>query len=852
MKQEKRKNNSVKPTLDGVAMESSAANEASSKASKAQEISLSNDEEISQSQAIPLSNGQELFKSNGQAISQSNVKEISQSNGQSISQSNGKEISQSNGLEISQSRGREISFSNGQEISQSNGQKLFKSNGQAISKFNCKEISQSNGQEISQSNGQDISQYNGLEISQSNGQGISQSSGHEITQSNGQEITQSNGQEISQSNGLKISQSNGLKISDSNDQEIYQSSKVSSNADVSKAHKTTNNSKRIDVSKESKDKDHSKADENVTKSTDLNLPNGNSTEHSTATKTATATTSNSTPGDKEGLVNQTGCFLCGIKTDNRCPDCGIFACPKHLPLHKGRNRKTDKEMLCLPYRVIWREDVGRCVVATRDIKPLELIIQDEAVVIGPQYEAEATCVQCLGRVDGSVVCDACNFLFCTEECKQTFNSTKELGCQKTGSWHGVECEVFRKLEPKLEVTNTSPGTIAYEYGGISVLRLLSLRDADPDSWARLQFLMDHEQERREEKEFWRMFQVNVVDFLRKRCNLADKYSDEEIHWAIGILRTNAANVNRKHMQQQGTSGKSIYPTFSFLSHSCVCNARYIIDPKDDSMDVRAQTHIKKGEEITIQYITFLFGNVKRRKDIKASWMFECGCRRCRDVTELNTFLSALLCPKCGGPVLPKSSELKEKDWECRECGESVPTETVEDISDQLEKTMFDTFEDDTAKYEALIEEYTPLLHPNHFQMLLLKRYLADSMEKSRYLAETMNGRLSLEQIKRKIGLMEEYLNTFRTVDPGYSKWFGKLQFHICRTKLFLADIQHSNNLIDREEFVRVLKQNISDLTEVVASLEYEPEGSVEVVVRIRSQQALAQAKDILLFASMGL
>ena len=26
-----------------------------------------------------------------------------------------------------------------------------------------------------------------------------------------------------------------------------------------------------------------------------------------------------------------------------------------------------------------------------------MIIQDEAVVIGPQYEAEATCVQCLGK-----------------------------------------------------------------------------------------------------------------------------------------------------------------------------------------------------------------------------------------------------------------------------------------------------------------------------------------------------------------------------------------------------------------------------------------------------------------------
>ena len=32
------------------------------------------------------------------------------------------------------------------------------------------------------------------------------------------------------------------------------------------------------------------------------------------------------------------------------------------------------------------------------------------------------------------------------------------------------------------------------------------------------------------------FQKNVVDYIRIRGNLADTYSDDEIHRAIGILR----------------------------------------------------------------------------------------------------------------------------------------------------------------------------------------------------------------------------------------------------------------------------------------------------------------------------
>ena len=55
---------------------------------------------------------------------------------------------------------------------------------------------------------------------------------------------------------------------------------------------------------------------------------------------------------------------------------------------------------------------GRCVVAVRDIEPLELVLTDWPVVVGPSRQTQLTCVECLKLVDGSVRCKQCNFPIC--------------------------------------------------------------------------------------------------------------------------------------------------------------------------------------------------------------------------------------------------------------------------------------------------------------------------------------------------------------------------------------------------------------------------------------------------------
>lgn len=81
-----------------------------------------------------------------------------------------------------------------------------------------------------------------------------------------------------------------------------------------------------------------------------------------------------------------------------------------------------------------------------------------------------------GRVDGTCICEHCNLLFCGSTCKESYEtSLQDNSSATTGVLHATECAAFSQMEKKFCVENVAPGTVAYEYGSITVLRLLSLR-----------------------------------------------------------------------------------------------------------------------------------------------------------------------------------------------------------------------------------------------------------------------------------------------------------------------------------------------------------------------------------------
>ena len=162
------------------------------------------------------------------------------------------------------------------------------------------------------------------------------------------------------------------------------------------------------------------------------------------------------------------------------------------------------------------------------------------------------------------------------------------------------------------------------------MRVLLLQQSGGDDWARSDQLMDHLGDRRNCDEEWAWYDRYIVDFIRNDLGLADMFTEDQVRRAVGLLNVNAVALHFPRMasrmsmaeDNQMPVGKGLYPIFAIMSHHCVCNARYMINPNDSDggggfdMYVRARKPIRKGEEISVQYLSALYGNFKRRKKIK--------------------------------------------------------------------------------------------------------------------------------------------------------------------------------------------------------------------------------------------
>ena len=95
---------------------------------------------------------------------------------------------------------------------------------------------------------------------------------------------------------------------------------------------------------------------------------------------------------------------------------------------------------------------------------------------------------------------------------------------------------------------------------------------DRDLAARLDLLMDHLEENREKGEDARKAQIlsDLIDGGGVGEGGGDPDAKKDFLRCIGLLKTNALEV------QMGKA-RALFPTFSFLSHSCLNNARYNSD-----------------------------------------------------------------------------------------------------------------------------------------------------------------------------------------------------------------------------------------------------------------------------------
>lgn len=229
------------------------------------------------------------------------------------------------------------------------------------------------------------------------------------------------------------------------------------------------------------------------------------------------------------------------------------------------------------------------------------------------------------------VCSQCNLPVCEEMCEK-------------GEEHSKECKVLSRAAVKVE-DMSQPHKV---YWCITTLRLLRYRHQDPDRYAIVERMMDHNEEHSKE-DAWSTYREAVVDFLRQQCDF--QMSEEEIFHALGVLDVNSVKINSG---SNIVNGHGLYPLTSLLSHGCISNSKTVLK-SDYSLECKATTFIAQGEEVTKNYVSPLETTQMRREKLRKGWYFDCACMRCQDPTEGGAFVSATRCLRCGdGTILPNT------------------------------------------------------------------------------------------------------------------------------------------------------------------------------------------------------
>ena len=96
---------------------------------------------------------------------------------------------------------------------------------------------------------------------------------------------------------------------------------------------------------------------------------------------------------------------------------------------------VEPDTICWPFRIDIQPNIGRIMVATRDIRAGEIILEEMPAVWGPNNKSAAVCLECLNPAfklpDASVdekvngdkggilinTCSKCHFPICGAECK---------------------------------------------------------------------------------------------------------------------------------------------------------------------------------------------------------------------------------------------------------------------------------------------------------------------------------------------------------------------------------------------------------------------------------------------------
>lgn len=98
------------------------------------------------------------------------------------------------------------------------------------------------------------------------------------------------------------------------------------------------------------------------------------------------------------------------------------------------------------------------------------------------------------------------------------------------------------------------------------------KEANPQRWENEISEMEYHPETRKNSDIWNADRVNVVGYLHGPCKLKERFSEDLIQQACGILEVNSFEAKTA----KGHKVRGIYPNAAILAHSCRPNTSHSI------------------------------------------------------------------------------------------------------------------------------------------------------------------------------------------------------------------------------------------------------------------------------------
>ncbi|XP_034111151.1 SET domain-containing protein SmydA-8 [Drosophila albomicans] len=445
------------------------------------------------------------------------------------------------------------------------------------------------------------------------------------------------------------------------------------------------------------------------------------------------------------------CAVCETPTKNNCSNCNqVSYCSVQ---HQKQHWKAHKPN-CHPFKIAHNELLGRHLVATRNIKPYEIILKEAPLVRGPAQISAPVCMGCLNSIEANdhIDCDKCGWPLCGPECQALDE-------------HKAECQLTQDRGQKVNVHEfNGPHPL---YTCVSTVRCLLINETSPENAEKFKQLESLEHTRRGSNQ-WKADLASIGQFIPKFFR-TEKFSEEEIMRTVGALQ-----INGHEVPTSDPPHVAVFYTASFTENSCLPNLAKSFNKNGDCV-LWAPQAIKKNAHLSICYSDAVWGTADRQRHLMQTKLFKCICDRCKDITELGTNYSAIKCEdrNCSGILLPSKADDWNASWRCLECQKQVQKKYVDGILERAGQDIqnMEKNEENILKY---LKHYEKWLPSYHYHMNEVKILLVQLLAKNQ--AELMV--ISDEKLTLKLQYARDLILLYEKIAPCEVRMLGTLCFEL--------------------------------------------------------------------------